>query len=122
MRIRSALLASTLAAAAALCATAAFAEPNTLSASDVSTMGKWYGRAGGPVGADRITALNRGNAAVTVTYDAEIAARTNMPLDRATGWQVTITYDREIAARTNMGRATEQEPVTAAGIAGAKSN
>jgi hypothetical protein len=74
-------------------------------------VGQWYGRAGGLVGSDRVANL-RGNiksAEVAITYDKDVAARTNMPSDRTEGAPVAITYDKDVAKRTNMGRAQEPE-------------
>ncbi len=107
-----------------LAAPAAFADSTTLTSGNLSTVDHWYGRAGGLVGVDRLAALPSAatNPGITITYDRDVAARTNMPLDRSSGAGVTVTYDRDVAARTNMGRSHEAEPVQAAGIPGAKSN
>lgn len=123
MITRNTLLASAL-AAAVLVAPAAFADSSTLTSGNLSTVDQWYGRAGGLVGAGRVAALPAAgsNPGITITYDRDVAARTNMPLDRSNGAGVTVTYDREVAERTNMGRAKDTEPVQAAGIPGAKSN
>jgi hypothetical protein len=124
MTTRSTLLASALVAAAMVGAPAAFAESTTLTSGDLSTVDHWYGRAGGLIGVDRVAALSSAssNPGITVTYDREVAERTNMPVDRSSGAGVTVTYDREVAERTNMGRSSDTEPVQAAGISGAKSN
>ena len=58
------------------------AADDTLHTGDSSTMGKWYGRAGGLVGADRIefVANSPGHGSqIGVAYDADVAQRTNMP-------------------------------------------
>ncbi|MCW5621582.1 MAG: hypothetical protein KIS79_10790 [Burkholderiales bacterium] len=65
-----------------------------------------YGRAGGLIGAERIAALGVHAAPVTVTYSDEVAARTNMATDRASGARIGITRDAEVVARTNMPRET----------------
>ena len=124
MTTRNTLLASALVAAAALAAPAAFADSTTLSSGDLSTVDHWYGRAGGLIGIDRVAALPSAgsNPGITISYDRDVAARTNMPLDRSSGAGVTVTYDREVAARTNMTRSQDSEPVQAAGIPAAKSN
>ena len=44
------------------------------------------------------------NPGIGVSYDRDVAARTNMSVDRITGQGVTVTYDRDVAERTNMGR------------------
>jgi hypothetical protein len=124
MFIRNKLLASAVAAAAALAVNAVFADSSTLKAGDLSTADLWYGRAGGLVGAQRISALhpNSSNPGIGVTYDRDVAARTNMSVDRSSGQGVTVTYDQEVAARTNMARSHDSAPVQAAGVPGTKSN
>ncbi len=124
MTIRKKLLASAVAAAAAIGITTAFADSSVLTAGDVSTIDQWYGRAGGLVGAQRIAALraNDANPGITVTYDRAVAARTNMSLDRPTHEGVTVTYDKEVAARTNMGRSQDAGAVRAAGTQAPKAN
>jgi hypothetical protein len=124
MTTRNTLLASALVAAAMLAAPAAFADSTTLTSGDLSTADHWYGRAGGLIGVDRVAALPAAgsNPGITITYDRDVAQRTNMPLDRSNGSGVTVTYDRDVAARTNMGRSQDSEPIQAAGIPGAKSN
>lgn len=104
--------------AGSIFATAAGAAGPVLKSSDSSQFAHWYGRAGGLVGSERVVYL-RGHggstAEVAITYDKDIAARTNMPSDRPEGASVEITYDKDIAKRTNMGRAQEPEaPVQAA--------
>ncbi len=124
MTIRSKLLASAVVAVAMLGTTAAFAESTVLKAGDLSTANNWYGRAGGLVGAERVAALrpNETNPGIGVSYDRDVAARTNMSVDRITGQGVTVTYDRDVAERTNMGRASDPAPVQAAGVPAAKTN
>ena len=71
------LVISTIAAAAALCVNAYAADVVTSSGSDTIT--KSYGRAGGLVGADRVSGLQAGTARESGGYDADVAERTNMP-------------------------------------------
>jgi hypothetical protein len=123
MSLRSKLSVSVLAAVAALSVGIASAEANDVKSNDIGTIGKSYGRAGGPVGSDRIKGLSvhtSANAPLGVSWDAEVAARTNMPGDRAAGAGVGVTYDQAVAERTNMPRGTAA--VQAAGVAGEKAN
>ena len=102
---------------ASIFATAAGAVGPVFKSSDSSQFEHWYGRAGGLVGSDRVAHL-RGNtestAEVAITYDKDVAARTNMPSDRTEGASVGITYDKDVAQRTNMGRAQEPEALVQA--------
>jgi hypothetical protein len=103
------LLAAAL--AGSIFASAAGAVGPVLKSGDISQVGQWYGRAGGLVGSDRVANL-RGNttsAEVAITYDKDVAARTNMPSDRTEGAPIAITYDKDVAKRTNMGRTQEPE-------------
>jgi hypothetical protein len=93
------LLVSTIAAASALAGTAYAGD--VLTGGDLSTVDKWYGRAGGLVGSDRVSALRPGESKVGVTFDQEVAERTNMHREPGTS-QVGISRDAEVAARTNM--------------------
>ena len=124
MTIRNKLLASAVVAVAALGATTVFADSSLLKAGDLSTAAHWYGRAGGLVGAERVAALrtNELNPGIGVTYDRDVAARTNMSVDRTTGQTVTVTYDRDVAERTHMGRSADTTPVQAAGAPAPKTN
>ena len=79
---------------------------------DVNSVGQWYGRAGGLTGSDRVHGLRPGDAKVGVTFDQDVAARTNMARDRSTG-QVGVTWDRDVAARTNMQRESTPPSSTA---------
>src|SRR6185503_1614339 len=94
-----------LMSAIALAATAATLA-GTLYAADVTTashfntMDKWYGRAGGTVGTDRVSRLTAGTK-VGVSYDADLAARTNMPPREGSSHSVGVSYDADVAARTN---------------------
>jgi len=99
----------------------AFAEGETLRTGDSQRMEKWYGRAGGLVGADRIEAI--GNATsdrVGISYDQDVAKRTNMPREGAGKNEVGITYDKDVANRTNMQR--DVPPAQNAGTAAAPHN
>ena len=84
---------------------------------DVTTMGQWYGRAGGLVGSDRVEGITKATAGgerVGITYDKDVAARTNMPRQDAENGNVTITYDKDVAERTNMPRG--EQPIKAVGV------
>lgn len=85
----------------------AAAADNMLTVADPGAMSQWYGRAGGLAGSDRVMAMTEaakpGNC-VRVTYDKEVAERTNMHRKEAASGCVTITYDKDVAARTNMPR------------------
>jgi hypothetical protein len=123
MSLRSKLSVSVLATAVAFSVGISFAAANDVKSGDINTIGKSFGRAGGLVGSDRINGLSTHNSAdspLGVSWDAEIAARTNMPADRAAGTGVGVTYDPAIAERTNMPRGTAD--VQAAGIEGRKAN
>ena len=90
---------------------------------DVNTVNQWYGRAGGLAGSDRVSNLTAGTTKVGVAYDADVAARTNMPRAQATNGNVSVTYDADVAARTNMPRGNLDYHGKAAGInGGSKSN
>ena len=104
------LLLSAIAVAAALSGSAYAAD--TVMSADLSTVDKWYGRAGGLAGSDRVGALHAGNATVGVTFDQDVAARTNMARERTTG-QVGVSWDRDVAARTNMQRESTPSSSTA---------
>ena len=71
--------------AVAICALsigAAFAGGDTLRTGDADTMGQWYGRAGGLTDTDRVTVFGKpatGNQQVGITYDKDVAERTNLP-------------------------------------------
>ena len=123
MKFRNKLIASALAATAALTISTAFAaDGGTVGSSDLQNIDKWYGRAGGLTDGDRVTGLATGNGRIGVSYDADVAARTNMRRSEATGGQVGVTYDADVAARTNMQRGQDVSQPKAAGIEGAKSN
>jgi len=123
MTLRSKLSVSVLVAASALSAGVAWAESNAVKAGDVGAGGQWYGRAGGTVGSDRVQSLKlhtSSNAALGISWDAEVAARTNMSSDRAPGAGVGVSYDKDVAARTNMPRGASD--VQAVGIEGRQAN
>ncbi|HTS53815.1 MAG TPA: hypothetical protein VMH26_11115 [Burkholderiales bacterium] len=119
--MKTKLLISAIAAAAAFAVNAHAAD--VVTSGDVSGIDKWYGRAGGLTDADRVNGLKAGATKLGISYDADVAARTNMPRAQATHNEVGITYDADVAARTNMqrGNAPTDQP-KAAGIEGAKSN
>lgn len=97
------------------------AADDTLHTGDSSTMGKWYGRAGGLVGAERIESLANlpsHGPRIGVTYDTDVAQRTNMPPRDASSDQVGISYDKDVAARTNMPRDEKTQPIQSVGAAG----
>jgi hypothetical protein len=110
MALRTTLAVSALALAAGF---TNMALAQDVRSTDQQTIEHWYGRAGGLTGSERITGLTAGNRPIGITYDQEVAARTNMSIDRATGRNVGVVYDEEVATRTNMQRGTSK-PVIAA--------
>jgi hypothetical protein len=123
MKFRNKLIASALAATAALSINAAFAaEGSTVGSSDLQNIDKWYGRAGGLIGSDRVSGLTAPSKPLGVSWDQDVAARTNMSVNRDNNGTVGVTYDADVAARTNMGRGTPEPAVKAAGVEGAKAN
>jgi hypothetical protein len=108
-----------------LCVSVAMADGNVLKAGNVDTMSKWYGRAGGLVGADLVQSAAKPATdpqRVGITYDKDVVQRTNMP-PRDTGiGDVSITYDKDVAARTNMPRGEKAASPITAGGAPAKSD
>jgi hypothetical protein len=60
---------------------------------------------------DRIAYLsgNRGNPQVSITYDKDVAERTNLPRNQASSGPIAITQDQEVMARTNMGAGVQGE-------------
>ena len=87
---------------------------DALRSGDPITMEKWYGRAGGLVGSDRVMALGKSSAdRVGISYDADVAKRTNMQREGTAKSEVSITYDKDVANRTNMQR--DVPPVQSAG-------
>jgi hypothetical protein len=81
---------------------------------DPSQMELWQGRAGGLVHSDRVTHLRvpTAGADVAVTYDKEVAQRTNLPREHGALHQLAVSYDREVAERTNMPR-SDKDTLTA---------
>jgi len=115
------LLISVAAVVAALSVNAVAAD--LVTSGDTNTISQWYGRAGGLVGSDRVSALAAGSNKVGVAYDGDVAARTNMPRAQAGNGNVTVTYDADVAARTNMPRGNlDFQPRKAAGISAPKAN
>jgi hypothetical protein len=105
------------AALAVLSIGSAVAAGEVLRTGDVTTIGQWYGRAGGLVGSDRVEGITKATAGgerVGITYDKDVAARTNMPRQDAENGNVTITYDKDVAERTNMPRG--EQPIKAVGV------
>ena len=92
---------------------AAFAGSDTLRTGDADTMGMWYGRAGGLTDSDRVTVLGKpasGNQQVGITYDKDVAQRTNMQRESASSSkEIAITYDKDVAERTNLPRSDKPQ-------------
>ena len=107
------------AVAAAICALSiggAFAGGDALRTGDVDTIGQWYGRAGGLTDSDRVSVLGKpatGNQQIGITYDKDVAQRTNMQRESASSKEIGITYDKDVAERTNLPR-SEKPQATAA--------
>ena len=90
-------------------------ESQALNSGEVQLMSKWYGRAGGLAGSDAVSAARANGAKVSITYDKDVAERTNMTREPADGKNIGITYDKDVADRTNMSRSqTAPESVKAA--------
>ena len=81
---------------------------------DPSQMELWQGRAGGLLHSDRVTRLRApvAGAEVEVTYDKEVAQRTNLPRDEGAVQKLAVSYDKEVAERTNLPR-SEKDTLTA---------
>ncbi len=82
-------------------------------------MGHWYGNAGGLQGSDRVTFLGKThdrNQQVGITYDKDVAQRTNMQRDPASNGQIGIGYDKDVAERTNLPRNEKSAPVQTTGV------
>ena len=120
MNMRTKVLLSVIAAATAIAANAYAAD--VVTSGDLATIDKWYGNAGGLQGTDRVTYLSSSRNKVGVTYDKDVAERTNMPRAQASHNEVDVTYDADVAARTNMQRAVTPADKATAGIEGTKSN
>ena len=85
MKFRNKLIASALAATAALSINTAFAaDGGTVGSSDLQNIDKWYGRAGGLIGSDRVSGLTAPSKALGVSWDQDVASRTNMSVNRDT--------------------------------------
>ena len=128
------LISATVAAAFAINVHAA----GGVTSGDLNTIDKWYGRAGGLIGADRVAGRSTSTRRVGVVYDADVAVRTNMPRAQAPTSQVGVrghdTIDQwygraggqtgaDVVARTNLPPGQHAVgPSNAAGIEGAKSN
>ena|SRR5215510_11709768 len=107
-------------AAASLSMQNVFAQ-EALKTGDKHMMDKWYGRAGGLVGSERITAISKATGdRVGVSYDADVAKRTNLPREGAGKNDISITYDKDVTSRTNMPR--DVPPTQNAGTAEAPRN
>jgi hypothetical protein len=75
---------------------------DTLRSGNVQTMDKWYGRAGGLVGSDRVMAIGAMQGErVGVVYDADVAKRNNLA-PRDANADIAITYDKDVATRNNL--------------------
>jgi hypothetical protein len=111
-----------LAAMAALTAGAAVGdESQPLTSGDVESMSKWYGRAGGLVGSDRVSAARANGSKVGISYDKDVAERTNMQREPVEGKSIGIAFDKDVADRTNLPRGqTAPDPVKAAAGPGSK--
>jgi len=81
---------------------------------DPSQMELWQGRAGGLVHSGRVSHLRVPAAGVEVgvTYDKEVAQRTNMPRQDDDPQILAVSYDKEVAERTNMPR-SEKDTLSA---------
>jgi opacity protein-like surface antigen len=106
------LFLSTIAAASAFAGTVYAAD--VVTGGDLTSADKWYGRAGGLTGSDRVTYLRPGQDKVGVGFDQEVAERTNMHREPGTS-QVGISRDAEVAARTNMPIDRNPQPAATAG-------
>jgi hypothetical protein len=57
---------------------------------------------------------------VGISYDQDVAKRTNMPREGGTKNDISITYDKDVASRTNMQR--DVPPAQSAGTGAAPRN
>ena len=90
---------------------------------DSDSISRSFGRAGGLVGADRITALGKAGTQVGIAYDKDVAERTNMPRADAGKGNIGVAYDKDVVERTNMQRADKPNPgVKAVGVDAPRSN
>ncbi len=116
-RVKGSSVLLVVALAGSLAADAALAAGPVLKTGDVAQASLWYGRAGGMVGADRVAHLQGHSVASTdiaVSYDKDVAARTNMSSNRESASSVAISYDKDVAERTNMPRGSQPEPIQSA--------
>jgi hypothetical protein len=99
-------LTAALTALAAPLGSAIAADTQILRTGDTDAITHGYGRAGGLVGSDRVMALQHQKSSdpVTMMFDRDVAARTNMSLERADHPTVGIAFDEDVAARTNNSR------------------
>ena len=108
-------------AMASLSIGSALAGGDALKTGDSHNLDKWYGRAGGLVGSDRVEAIGKATGdRVGVLYDKDVAKRTNMPREDVDKSAIGITYDKDVASRTNMQR--DLPPAQNAGTAAASHN
>jgi hypothetical protein len=115
VRIPQTTLAAALLIACAAGISTAQAQGPVLKSRNPAHFEQWYGRAGGEVGAQRVETLNAPAvppASVSITYDTDVAARTNMQRDGVDNKEIGITYDQAVAERTNMERG-KKEPTPA---------
>jgi hypothetical protein len=111
IRIPQTTLAAALLVACAAGISTAQAQGPVLKSSNPAHFEQWYGRAGGEVGAERVETLNAPAvppASVSITYDKDVAARTNMQRNSVDNKEIGITYDQAVAERTNMERAKKE--------------
>ncbi|HTS53813.1 MAG TPA: hypothetical protein VMH26_11105 [Burkholderiales bacterium] len=111
--------AAAAAAIGALSIGSAVAGSDVLQSGDINTMGQWYGHAGGLQGSDRVMVLGKPTSdakQVGITFDKDVAQRTNMPRDSAPSGTAGIAYDKDVAERTNMPRGQKSTPIQEAGV------
>jgi hypothetical protein len=117
IQVSMSAVALALAAVMGMTGKAVHAEGPVLKSSNQNQFDQWYGRAGGTTGTQRIDALHEATLPppnVGISYDKDVAARTNMQREGVENNEIGITYDEGIAARTNMGRSQpEQTPEVA---------
>ena len=121
MKLKSKMMVQVAVAAAidALSIGSAIAGSDVLKSGDVDQMSQWYGNAGGLQGSDRVTVLGRSTSGakdVSITFDKDVAQRTNMQRESASTGTAGIAYDKDVAERTNMQRDQKSAPVQAAGV------
>ncbi len=104
--------AAVAAAIGALSIGSAVADGEVLRSGDVNQMGHWYGNAGGLQGSDRVEFLGKaatGDQRVGISYDKDVAQRTNMQRESASSKDVGISYDKDVAERTNLPRSEKPQ-------------